>query len=208
MLVVFTGAAGEGVMFAPDQSGWARFTPAGVLAARPLVFLGFAMTTDASAIVIRDVQLSTTRQSIDSKDLRDVPLGRVTAAVNRPRDLLGLATWLPIMNSHRTSFPEELFVRDEQDREWPWWMYGPDRPKGPRAPRLKLHVPDGHKKPDSFYEQVADRFAYLAGMSARPARDLAEANDVPVTTVHGWVKEARRRKLLASGERARRGEPS
>jgi hypothetical protein len=69
-----------------------------------------------------------------------------------------------------------------------------------------VKIPDGggRRKPDRFYEQIAERFAYLATVSPRPAMELAKANGVPVTTVHGWVKEARRRGLLAAGERARK----
>lgn len=63
--------------------------------------------------------------------------------------------------------------------------------------------PEGRGRPDSFYEQVVERFTYLATVSQRPATDLAEANGVPTTTVHGWVKEARRRGLLPAGERSR-----
>lgn len=71
---------------------------------------------------------------------------------------------------------------------------------------LKLSIPTGGKKPDSFYEQVATRWTWLTitkprGGPRRPANELAEANDVPVTTVHRWVKEARRRGMLAPGSR-------
>ena len=36
---------------------------------------------------------------------------------------------------------------------------------------------------------------------ARPAVELATANDVPVSTVHAWIKEARRRGLEPYGQR-------
>jgi hypothetical protein len=75
------------------------------------------------------------------------------------------------------------------------------------AARLKvaqLKIPDG-TKPDSFYEQVAKTYSHLARGSNRPAVELAEANEIPVTTVHRWVKEARRRGFLAAGRKGRRG---
>jgi hypothetical protein len=68
----------------------------------------------------------------------------------------------------------------------------------------RLKIPDG-AKPDSFYRQVAKTYSHLARGSNRPAADLAEANDVPVTTTHRWVKEARRRGFLPPGRKGRRG---
>lgn len=196
LLVAYTGCAGEGVVFAPDGSGWAVFrTPA--VAGGPLVFLRFAATGGRKALTIQDVFLSSVFRSLDSRDLRAVPLGRLTAVVNRPGELPRLLSAAPDVGGSTRPFPEDLYM----DEGFPWWLYEPQRP---RAPRLRLKIPSGVKKPDSFYAQVAERFAYLAGMSSRPASDLAKANDVPVTTVHGWVKEARRRGLLAAGERARR----
>lgn len=60
------------------------------------------------------------------------------------------------------------------------------------------------KKADGFYRQVAELFTVLSGQSKHPAVDIAEQNHVPVTTVHRWVKEARRRGYL---QPTRRGTP-
>jgi hypothetical protein len=68
----------------------------------------------------------------------------------------------------------------------------------------RLKIPDG-TKPDSFYQQVAKIYSHLARGSNRPAVELAEANGVPVTTTHRWVKEARRRGYLPPGQKGRRG---
>ncbi len=73
-----------------------------------------------------------------------------------------------------------------------------------RLPSLRLRVPDGQPKPDGFYEHVARLYSMLSERGPRPAVALAEANGVAVTQVHGWIKEARRRGLLAPGERAKR----
>jgi hypothetical protein len=74
-----------------------------------------------------------------------------------------------------------------------------------RVRNLQLRVPDGQPKPDTFYREVARLYGEVAVNSARPAAVIAEANSVPVSTVHGWTKEARRRGLLAPGERQTRG---
>jgi hypothetical protein len=68
----------------------------------------------------------------------------------------------------------------------------------------RLKIPAG-AKPDTFYQQVAKTYSQLARGSNRPAAELAEANDVPVTTAHRWVKEARRRGFLPPGQKGRRG---
>jgi hypothetical protein len=56
-----------------------------------------------------------------------------------------------------------------------------------------------------FYKRVADVYRELVGWTNRPAVELAEANGVPVTTAHRWVKEARRRGFLPPGQKGRRG---
>jgi hypothetical protein len=70
-----------------------------------------------------------------------------------------------------------------------------------RVRNLTLRVPEGQPKPDSFYREVARLFGEASVNSPRPAAVIAEANEVKVSTVHGWVKEASRRGLLAPGER-------
>ena len=73
-----------------------------------------------------------------------------------------------------------------------------------RVRNLKLRIPEGQPKPDSFYREVARIFAGLAVNTPRPAAVIAEANSVPISRIHGWIKEARRRGLLAPGERQAR----
>ncbi len=66
-------------------------------------------------------------------------------------------------------------------------------------------VPRGRGKPDAFYRRVADAYLGLAVESNRPAATIAAVNRVPVSSVHGWVKEARRRGFLPPGQKGRRG---
>jgi hypothetical protein len=69
------------------------------------------------------------------------------------------------------------------------------------GPSLVLDIPEGPRRPDSFYVDVANLYRRVAVRARRPAEELATANGVPVTTVHRWVKEARRRGLLLSSQR-------
>jgi hypothetical protein len=73
------------------------------------------------------------------------------------------------------------------------------------APPVKLEVPSTVPYPDAFYAAVADAYRFLALASRRPAVELADANGVPPSTTRRWVKEARRRGLLAPGQKGRRG---
>jgi hypothetical protein len=59
--------------------------------------------------------------------------------------------------------------------------------------------------PDAFYDRVASIYRHLAAATPRPVVALADANDVPVTTAQRWVKEARRRGLLAPGRPGKAG---
>ena len=59
--------------------------------------------------------------------------------------------------------------------------------------------------PDAFYDSVASAYRNLVASTPRPVSELAYANDVPVTTAQRWVKEARRRGLLAPGHPGKAG---
>jgi hypothetical protein len=60
-------------------------------------------------------------------------------------------------------------------------------------------------KPDDFYEKVAIAYERLSVRSNRPAAEIAEAIEVPLTTVHRWVKRARQLGYLPPGQKGRRG---
>jgi hypothetical protein len=80
----------------------------------------------------------------------------------------------------------------------------PPRRTGATIPaRLRTNAVRGY--PDAFYDAIASSYRYLAATSPRPVAELAEANGVPVTTAQRWVKEARRRRLLAPGRPGKAG---
>jgi transposase-like protein len=64
--------------------------------------------------------------------------------------------------------------------------------------------------PADFFEQVACAYGKLAETSNTPIVQLAWANDIPPSTAHRWIEEARRRGLLGPRDANRRGgrEPS
>jgi hypothetical protein len=75
----------------------------------------------------------------------------------------------------------------------------------PREVDPKLKVPIVRPYPDAFYQRVADVYGALAAQHRAVAPIIAEANNVPVSTVHRWVKEARRRGFIGQGVRGRTG---
>jgi hypothetical protein len=77
------------------------------------------------------------------------------------------------------------------------------RPRARIAATLRSNAVRGY--PDSFYQAVATTYRNLASTSPRPVADLATANEVPVSTAQRWVKEARRRGLLAPGHPGKAG---
>jgi hypothetical protein len=151
--------------------------------------------TPGGRLVIRELYLSADNdlgtERLDSDQLRRLSLARIESRVNQSKELV-------------------LKQLDEEP--------GPKEPRGPTeySPMVRgsatvrvhgegLAPPHPRPKPDSFYQEVARDYLEAASVSARPAVNLAKGAGVPVTTVHGWVKEARRRGFLPPGQKGRRG---
>jgi hypothetical protein len=112
--------------------------------------------------------------------LREIPLGRIEAIVNGP-------SWSEVV---RGLTPPSRVVGKSRGLE------------SREALRIEQPQPKGRRRPDDFYRNVADAYASANRWTRKPAQELAEANEVPITTVHRWVKEARRRELLAPSRRS------
>lgn len=118
--------------------------------------------------------------------LREVPIVRIEAAVNQTvhREAL-LRLILPPNTIEAGTYRGGVSYR-----------LRPLAPVPPAPLDLTIEDPGGYRKPDGFYRQVAERYLWLAAVSPRPAQELADANGLPVGTVHRWVKEAKARRLL------------
>jgi hypothetical protein len=126
---------------------------------------------------------------LDSTMLRRVPLASMESAAN------GLVR----------EYLEDRLHLEEPPQHWRPAGLQPGQAWMPKAPRIRAKVDPGAKKTDAFYERVAALYSARAARSSRPAVEMANANGVPVTTVHRWVKEARRRGFLPPGQKGRRG---
>jgi hypothetical protein len=127
-------------------------------------------------------------EPLDTTALRRVPLTMMESAANNVA-------------------AEHLEKRLHHDEPKPWWRPPHMQPgevwHPERRLRSKLTIPA--RKTDMFYQRVAALYSQRAAQSNRPAVEMANANGVPVTTVHRWVKEARRRGFLPPGQKGRRG---
>jgi hypothetical protein len=188
-----------------DANGWAIYRGPEVPGTfRLFVRLGFGVGFDQDQrppVVITEI-LCALAEGIGATVLRSLPLARIEVSVRRPRYYDAVRERLTRGAGANTAFVP--FPWPEESITW-WFANGAPEPGD--TPKLKLWVPPGRPKPDLFYLQVATVFTALSTVTRRPSPELAEANGVPVTTIHGWVKEARRRGFLPSGQRSRgRGE--
>ncbi|MEX0753993.1 MAG: hypothetical protein WD556_02605 [Actinomycetota bacterium] len=127
---------------------------------------------------------------IHGRQLRDVPVGRIEGRLNAPGTREQLLDLIQGGGDARGPRPAEqvaelvpLETEFEDAREV-------------ASRKLVLKPPESSRYPDSFYFKVARAFQLRAGVSARPVQDIAEASDVPVSTLNRWIREARARGLL------------
>lgn len=133
--------------------------------------------------------------------LRKVPLGRLEALANSSgiADTIrqALSTQRQVDDATHSHTAEKVRVTGVgkvsargtahstgSARAWIW-------PKDAR-----VDVPTVRPYPDSFYQAVAMAYDGLLESGRPPAPTIAEANKVPVTTVHRWVRETRKRGFL------------
>lgn len=134
--------------------------------------------------------------------MAQIPFGRIEAAINNPAVTGDVRARLP-QDFTAYTFPSYTggarSLADLAPPELKRRAKPVDAGLQITAPGLLLR-----RKPDEFYSAVAELFSRQSTISDHPAPDLAAANGVPVTTVHRWLKEARRRGLLAPARRQRR----
>jgi len=204
------GGAGELVFLMAEFEGrgWAAFFDAE--AEHPTAFVRFAGRpwshngslgpiplgdgTTAGGVFYEVVELFMGDQrALTGRDLRGLPLGQIVSVVNQGAASRQMAALAADAGQPHGLLLETLAMAG-LNRRVPRY----------RRPPMVLKMPAGARKPDSFYEAVAARVGWLQGEGLSPAKELAEANGVPETTVHRWVKEARRRGLMSPGRRSSR----
>lgn len=201
----------EVLSFAPrDLTGWAAYFPDVSETGRREVSVMFRfgarnegpdgkdIPVDQAPIEIREMRvLADTGADLGSSLLRRIPWDRIEAAVNQPRHRQVLIRYAKPWRVVADDLPN---VRNHEHPEQHYsWMLAPGSATSNPRPSLKLPTEDAPRnRPDSFYAAVAEAFLWLSSVGNRPAQELAEANGVPVTTVHRWVREAKSRGLLVA----------
>jgi len=147
---------------------------------------------------VRFVEMRVKKDSPDelltSDDLRGVPF-------------TGMLTWAHGPTPHRSILRAAGWDDAGIERVLRETWTSPLNPARSPKPSLRFKIPEGRRRPDAFYGRVARVYTWLSiwGGTRAPAVEIAEANKVAVTTVHRWIKEARRRGLLPPGQIGRAG---
>ena len=196
----------RGLSAAPGRPGWVELLLDGDDA--PRVLLKIEERSGRSAVT----RVIVADDLVDSSTLRAIPLGKLESYVHSRGLPAGLKTELPAdvlneMAERGVLFPAEFKAIDEAlshylaeskeaVAESPW--------KSQVKAREPLSRPDG-TNPDTFSQQVATAYNEAVLKTSAPAVALAEEADVPVKTVHRWIREARLRGHLPPARQGRAG---
>lgn len=191
-----TGVPGE--YFAVGQGGWVFFRPAnGDLDVR--LFVESEGTDATDRLVVKTLWIEALDEdgrsaAISATRLKDFALGRIETIFNMPG--YSHFVWVSGLMVTGANYDPRVCGPGEAERiasKFPLDDFK-HRP---------LHIPDPRtrKKPDDFYRDVATAYAWAAQVARNPAQALADENHVNTTTVHRWLKEARRRKLAPPARR-------
>jgi hypothetical protein len=165
-----------------EGEGWVAYTAPGK---RFATRLHVSYKPTPGRWVVDAVQFADFR--VTARDLRGFPLGKIEVWVNQLAQQ-GLVGRLDAKRPELSDTPQ--FAITEGTATW-----------APKLPPTPAKGPKG----DGFYGFVGEVYGKAATVSTRPAAELAKAWEVPVTTVHRWVREARRRGHLRPAEPGRRG---
>jgi hypothetical protein len=127
-------------------------------------------------------------------DLRRTPLSRWESFVNAHGGALERTLVESPGSAHRDISLAEMRLLLSHVASHPTFREGRDR----------LTRPDG-TDPERFYRLVAEAYREYAEETRAVAHRIAEEADVPVTTAHRWIREARARGFLPPGRKGRVG---
>lgn len=139
---------------------------------------------------------------ITSTTVRAIPIGRIEAMANTPgatvRSREGDHTVKgPLVALAAAGLSGDVPMSELRERV-------PDTPEAHRSEREPLTRPDG-SNPEEFSKRVARAYSEAVVMTSKPAKLLADEANVPVGTVHRWIREARQRGFLPPARKGKAG---
>jgi hypothetical protein len=168
---------------------WAQF------AELPDVNIYARVSPQGDRLAVVDIRLEAVGEgAISASTFRTLPIGRLEQLLNQP-DLRNRLMERIDDDAGAAAVDVDKFFAELVAADPTGFL---DRP--PKA-LLRLRGINAARKPDEFYERVAELYTWVASFDEQPAAALADANNVPVAIAYRWIKEARRRKLLAPGRR-------
>lgn len=193
-------------------SRWLEFRFSG----GPRVLVKFGEDDNGRAVMTRLIAVG----ALDSQIFRALPLGRIEAIAGvlfQTPDGVSIPAPLSGLTQRRALYPKKFQEVDKRLDDWlalsaehtPAAIGDTIRETRTAAasaaqPREPLSRPDG-TDPDAFAERVAQAYQEAVVTSSTPAKVLAAEAKVPVTTVHRWIREARRRGALRPARKGRAG---
>ena len=207
--------------FGPRGGGWAWWTTRDMPVPDGVV-LRFAERGTRLEVV--NLVMIAEVSGLTSELLKAVPIARLEAIVNGPRFAAAVRVHIaggkPQLNVGRlvdlsardlSAAPKDLDAEEIEDAGEGSGMSIVTEMNFPMLLASEMEpstIPASGRKPDEFYRSLAEQYSWLAAAGPRPAAILAAINHVPPSTVHRWVREARRRGLLAPGERSAVNRPA
>ena len=173
----------DGEWLAIGRVGWAMWHHP---SSSSVAFVSFERFVESWTIKeVRFVRLES-KFRLQANDLRLLALGRVESMASDPdiKELLvaGYSSdALPVLDPAQVTASKAKAVCEQL-------------PERPRTSSLAISVPPKGQRDMFFYEILDTIYRRAASQSSHPAKDIAKANGVPVTTVHAWLKAMRKAK--------------
>jgi hypothetical protein len=186
----------HGILFEPD--GWVSLLP-GPDGAEGI---HVRVRDYDGRLVITDMYIHA--PEITPEILRGISVSRVQATINalqpRPGDFFA-EVLRAVVYAHHLHLPDdnvpEPSLAELRQRT-------PSAGTDERPDRPRLTRPDG-VPPEEFYPRVAAAYTEYAPQTRAPAKEIATEAEVPVTTAHRWIREARRRGFLPPAMKGKAG---
>lgn len=133
-------------------------------------------------------------ESVSASQLRELPLGRLEDALNHP--VIAREVQAPRLEGQARSSLD--FAPTEAQFDWSLFDHTPLTIER----TYRIDGVDEPRRPDAFYRAVAAAWATAVLYNEQsPAEALASANHVALSAVHRWVREARKRGVMAPSGR-------